>query len=183
MITTAGIAQLGERQTEDLKVACSIHAHRIFIFFSILQIVNTFPKTHYYHQIKKFIRQNALCDGLFGTGSHNDTHSNENLGYRALNVTIYGGISLGTYSRKYVAPLIFLSTCYHQALATVSADVSIWLEPVAKLQLLWDDHSDPRRDIWFCLNISLTLGNKEAPRLIPHFHNTLMSRQKNLKII
>ena len=75
----------------------------------------------------------ALCDGLFGTGSHNDTHSNENLGYRALNVTIYGGISLGTYSRKYVAPLIFLSTCYHQALATVSADVSIWLEPVAKL--------------------------------------------------
>ncbi|KAK4765868.1 hypothetical protein SAY87_007510 [Trapa incisa] len=26
----AGIAQLGERQTEDLKVACSIHAHRIF---------------------------------------------------------------------------------------------------------------------------------------------------------
>ena len=23
----AGIAQLGERQTEDLKVACSIHAH------------------------------------------------------------------------------------------------------------------------------------------------------------
>ena len=27
----AGIAQLGERQTEDLKVACSIHAHRIFI--------------------------------------------------------------------------------------------------------------------------------------------------------
>ena len=30
----AGIAQLGERQTEDLKVACSIHAHRI-IFFPI----------------------------------------------------------------------------------------------------------------------------------------------------
>ncbi|PON69412.1 hypothetical protein PanWU01x14_088530, partial [Parasponia andersonii] len=30
-----GIAQLGERQTEDLKVACSIHAHRIFkILFS-----------------------------------------------------------------------------------------------------------------------------------------------------
>ena len=28
-ITKAGIAQLGERQTEDLKVACSIHAHRI----------------------------------------------------------------------------------------------------------------------------------------------------------
>jgi hypothetical protein len=27
--TEAGIAQLGERQTEDLKVACSIHAHRI----------------------------------------------------------------------------------------------------------------------------------------------------------
>ena len=27
-----GIAQLGERQTEDLKVACSIHAHRIFCF-------------------------------------------------------------------------------------------------------------------------------------------------------
>ncbi|AES99043.1 hypothetical protein MTR_5g075980 [Medicago truncatula] len=26
----AGIAQLGERQTEDLKVACSIHAHRQF---------------------------------------------------------------------------------------------------------------------------------------------------------
>ena len=60
MITTAGIAQLGERQTEDLKVACSIHAHRIFISFSILQIVNTFPKTHYYHQIKKFIRQSNI---------------------------------------------------------------------------------------------------------------------------
>ncbi len=36
---SAGIAQLGERQTEDLKVACSIHAHRItavlcfFLFF------------------------------------------------------------------------------------------------------------------------------------------------------
>jgi hypothetical protein len=29
---TAGIAQLGERQTEDLKVACSIHAHRILLF-------------------------------------------------------------------------------------------------------------------------------------------------------
>ena len=29
--STAGIAQLGERQTEDLKVACSIHAHRIFL--------------------------------------------------------------------------------------------------------------------------------------------------------
>ncbi|KAK8998266.1 hypothetical protein V6N11_083657 [Hibiscus sabdariffa] len=28
----AGIAQLGERQTEDLKVACSIHAHRNRIF-------------------------------------------------------------------------------------------------------------------------------------------------------
>ncbi|KAI3673853.1 hypothetical protein L6452_39983 [Arctium lappa] len=25
----AGIAQLGERQTEDLKVTCSIHVHRI----------------------------------------------------------------------------------------------------------------------------------------------------------
>ena len=31
----AGIAQLGERQTEDLKVACSIHAHRnrLMLFF------------------------------------------------------------------------------------------------------------------------------------------------------
>jgi hypothetical protein len=29
---TAGIAQLGERQTEDLKVACSIHAHRTYGF-------------------------------------------------------------------------------------------------------------------------------------------------------
>ena len=28
-VNHAGIAQLGERQTEDLKVACSIHAHRI----------------------------------------------------------------------------------------------------------------------------------------------------------
>ncbi len=28
MRSAAGIAQLGERQTEDLKVACSIHAHR-----------------------------------------------------------------------------------------------------------------------------------------------------------
>jgi hypothetical protein len=30
----AGIAQLGERQTEDLKVACSIHAHRTISFLS-----------------------------------------------------------------------------------------------------------------------------------------------------
>lgn len=34
--TIAGIAQLGERQTEDLKVTCSIHVHRIFIS-SIIQ--------------------------------------------------------------------------------------------------------------------------------------------------
>ncbi len=36
MCSVAGIAQLGERQTEDLKVACSIHAHRnnsAFCFF------------------------------------------------------------------------------------------------------------------------------------------------------
>ncbi|KAL0443063.1 UNVERIFIED_CONTAM: hypothetical protein Slati_2029000 [Sesamum latifolium] len=33
---TAGIAQLGERQTEDLKVACSIHAHRILHFLPLL---------------------------------------------------------------------------------------------------------------------------------------------------
>jgi hypothetical protein len=32
----AGIAQLGERQTEDLKVACSIHAHRSGFFFVFL---------------------------------------------------------------------------------------------------------------------------------------------------
>ena len=30
----AGIAQLGERQTEDLKAACSIHAHRVIVFLS-----------------------------------------------------------------------------------------------------------------------------------------------------
>ena len=34
-ISSAGIAQLGERQTEDLKVACSIHAHRNHIVFFI----------------------------------------------------------------------------------------------------------------------------------------------------
>ena len=35
----AGIAQLGERQTEDLKVACSIHAHRtIFIYIYRLNV-------------------------------------------------------------------------------------------------------------------------------------------------
>jgi len=33
----AGIAQLGERQTEDLKVACSIHAHRTLHFFNFLK--------------------------------------------------------------------------------------------------------------------------------------------------
>jgi hypothetical protein len=27
---------LGERQTEDLKVACSIHAHRISRFFDVV---------------------------------------------------------------------------------------------------------------------------------------------------
>lgn len=28
----AGIAQLGEHQIEDLKVACSIHAHRTYLW-------------------------------------------------------------------------------------------------------------------------------------------------------
>jgi hypothetical protein len=35
----AGIAQLGERQTEDLKVACSIHAHRIKEVFYVLEVM------------------------------------------------------------------------------------------------------------------------------------------------
>ncbi|KAI3922953.1 hypothetical protein MKW98_007084 [Papaver atlanticum] len=35
MSSIAGIAQLGERQTEDLKVACSIHAHRIFFSLTL----------------------------------------------------------------------------------------------------------------------------------------------------
>jgi hypothetical protein len=34
----AGIAQLGERQTEDLKVACSIHAHRTHVFCFIFPL-------------------------------------------------------------------------------------------------------------------------------------------------
>ncbi len=39
MCSVAGIAQLGERQTEDLKVACSIHAHRNnFVFFAPLDL-------------------------------------------------------------------------------------------------------------------------------------------------
>jgi hypothetical protein len=42
----AGIAQLGERQTEDLKVACSIHAHRIRCILSrtitILYLIEQF---------------------------------------------------------------------------------------------------------------------------------------------
>ena len=42
LITQAGIAQLGERQTEDLKVACSIHAHRIFCI-SMFYFVPTKP--------------------------------------------------------------------------------------------------------------------------------------------
>ncbi|AES89661.1 hypothetical protein MTR_4g078300 [Medicago truncatula] len=36
----SGIAQLGERQTEDLKVACSIHAHRNYSTF--------FPSSSYF---------------------------------------------------------------------------------------------------------------------------------------
>ena len=32
-LASAGIAQLGERQTEDLKVRCSIHLHRINWFY------------------------------------------------------------------------------------------------------------------------------------------------------
>ena len=36
----AGIAQLGERQTEDLKVACSIHAHRKLFTFYPLRFFN-----------------------------------------------------------------------------------------------------------------------------------------------
>jgi hypothetical protein len=41
----AGIAQLGERQTEDLKVACSIHAHRIFFR----------PGLHFLYQVNTLI--------------------------------------------------------------------------------------------------------------------------------
>ncbi|KAL4290434.1 hypothetical protein GQ457_14G024330 [Hibiscus cannabinus] len=33
--SSAGIAQLGERQTEDLKVTCSIHVHRMIFLFCI----------------------------------------------------------------------------------------------------------------------------------------------------
>jgi hypothetical protein len=55
----AGIAQLGERQTEDLKVACSIHAHRIvtysFLFFA----------THHSFRIDFSIQFS-----LFSSGAH-----------------------------------------------------------------------------------------------------------------
>ena len=46
----AGIAQLGERQTEDLKVACSIHAHRnVFILFlNLFPAVNKLPLSFFY---------------------------------------------------------------------------------------------------------------------------------------
>ncbi len=43
----AGIAQLGERQTEDLKVACSIHAHRKHVsgtFSLIRKLILLFPE-------------------------------------------------------------------------------------------------------------------------------------------
>ena len=40
----AGIAQLGERQTEDLKVACSIHAHRNQYFYYFIFICFLVPK-------------------------------------------------------------------------------------------------------------------------------------------
>jgi hypothetical protein len=40
----AGIAQLGERQTEDLKVTCSIHVHRILFIFDLH--AGSFKSTH-----------------------------------------------------------------------------------------------------------------------------------------
>ena len=46
--TIAGIAQLGERQTEDLKVACSIHAHRILLVFAIFLLFTlSFHSCHF----------------------------------------------------------------------------------------------------------------------------------------
>jgi len=44
-INEAGIAQLGERQTEDLKVACSIHAHRnrLYILTALIMSLHDMP--------------------------------------------------------------------------------------------------------------------------------------------
>jgi hypothetical protein len=59
----AGIAQLGERQTEDLKVACSIHAHRIDFFCNRAQaqahhfiemVYNSFPFFSFFDKIQQF---------------------------------------------------------------------------------------------------------------------------------
>ncbi|KAL1819608.1 hypothetical protein ACET3Z_014477 [Daucus carota] len=44
-ITVAGIAQLGERQTEDLKVTCSIHVHRIYALCSVFYLIMLKPQT------------------------------------------------------------------------------------------------------------------------------------------
>ncbi|KAL0353331.1 UNVERIFIED_CONTAM: hypothetical protein Sangu_0914400 [Sesamum angustifolium] len=43
---SAGIAQLGERQTEDLKVACSIHAHRILHLLPLLFVFTLLMAIH-----------------------------------------------------------------------------------------------------------------------------------------
>ena len=57
--TSAGrvIGQLGERQTEDLKVACSIHAHRNLSFLTNLHYLPFYFSIFYeaHHQFVFFI--------------------------------------------------------------------------------------------------------------------------------
>ena len=66
----AGIAQLGEHQTEDLKVACSIHAHRTFqknSFFSCLFFLGDWCSKGYMKTMKgfKFNKGRASTNGMF----------------------------------------------------------------------------------------------------------------------
>lgn len=48
------VAQSGERETEDLEVACSIHAHGIYHLFDICPIL-TKPKLHEVEYLRKIL--------------------------------------------------------------------------------------------------------------------------------
>ena len=54
IVHQAGIAQLGERQTEDLKVACSIHAHRIFQHFTLSLFSFSYPNGLALHALQDY---------------------------------------------------------------------------------------------------------------------------------
>ena len=68
----AGIAQLGERQTEDLKVACSIHAHRIILYFNsnnLLLHVSPYLLQIYAQSLFFILTHSLFCSLILNSGN------------------------------------------------------------------------------------------------------------------